>query len=92
VAAGAGIYWYRQSSQIASCRTPPTVDLRCTSEEALVAQRNAGMVLTLAAGTAAVTLAIVGILRLKSQPAPARRMGGLDCGASPFGITCGGSF
>jgi hypothetical protein len=91
VASGAGVYWYMQSSELDTCRHP-TAGLRCSSEGTLATQYNTAMLVTLGAGTAAVAMALVGILTSKPRPVSTRQHGGLDCSAGPRGITCGGSF
>ena len=92
LAAGAGYYWYRQSTELGSCRSPQD-GLHCTNESTLVAQRNFGMAATLGTGAVALTMALVGILTWnRGAAAPARRSGTLACAASTFSVTCGGRF
>jgi tetratricopeptide (TPR) repeat protein len=91
LASGAGIYWARQASQLSDCRSPKA-GLRCTDESTLAAQRTAAMTTTLVAGAAALTLAVIGILRWDPGPPPSRRHSRLDCSASPFGIACATAF
>jgi hypothetical protein len=92
LAAGAGYYWYRQSTEIDSCRNPQG-GLLCTNESTLVAQRNFGMAATLGTGAVALTMALVGILTWnRGAAAPARRSSTLACAASTFSVTCGGGF
>lgn len=92
LASGAGYYWYRQSTEIDSCRNPQG-GLLCTNESTLVTQRNVGMAATLGTGAVALTMALVGILTWnRGAAAPARRSGTLACAASTFTVTCGGRF
>ena len=88
LAAGAGYYWYRQNSELRSCRAPAS-GLRCTDEGTLSMQRNLGMTATLGTGAAALTMALVGLLTWNSGPPSAPPRAALACSASPFGITCG---
>ena len=93
VSGAAGIYWYQQSQELSSCRNPAD-GLRCTTEDALRAQRNAAMIATIGTGAAAVTLGLIGILSWdsgSSKKASPRRAA-VDCLPSGYGITCAGRF
>lgn len=94
VSGASGIYWYQQSHELSSCRNPPDPSMRCTTEDALRAQRNAAMIATIGTGAAAVTLGLIGILSWdggSSKKASPRRAA-VDCLPSGYGITCAGRF
>jgi tetratricopeptide (TPR) repeat protein len=92
LAAGAGIYWWMQNSELKSCRNPPSAGLRCTDESSIKTQWNVGLGATLGTGAAALTMAIIGILSWDSGRPPASKHSALDCTVGPFGVTCAGSF
>jgi len=91
LAAGAGIYWAMQNSELKSCRNP-SAGLRCTDESAIATQRNVGLGATVGTGAAALTMAIIGILSWNSGQPPASKHSAMDCTVGPFGVTCAGSF
>ncbi len=91
LAAGAGVYWVMQNSELASCHSPKE-NFRCTDESPLSLQRNIGVAVTLVAGAAALTMATVGILAWKSTPARPEKKRALACQVVPFGVTCGQTF
>lgn len=90
LAGGAGYYWYRQQSELDECRAPAAADMVCTTEGSLVTQRNLGVGATLGLGAAAVTAAVIGIVKWNTLPAK----GGvaLACTVLPNGAACGGRF
>jgi hypothetical protein len=90
LAGGAGVYWSIQNSNVSKCRHPASGP-SCTNESQIVSQRNAGMGVTIGAGVAAATLAIIGIVSLSSESEPHTRTS-LACSVGPFGVTCGGAF
>lgn len=89
LAAGAGVYWRTQSSELSSCRSPKS-GLRCTDEAVLVRQWNIGAATTIASGAAALTMATIGVLSWKSAPGPTNRA--LACQVGVFALTCGRAF
>jgi hypothetical protein len=91
LAAGAGVYWALQNPEIASCRAPQE-GVHCKDESALVWQRNIGIATTVAAGVAALTMATVGILSWRSEPASSERNRAFACQIGPFGLVCGRTF
>ena len=93
LASGAGVYWYKQNTELQSCRNPASGSgVRCTNEGTLSTQRNVAMATTLGVGTAALTMAVIGIFTWKSGPPSTPHPGRLACSATPFGVTCGGPF
>ena len=92
LAAGAGLYWFMQNSELKSCRNPPSASLRCTDESAIKTQWNVGLGATVGTGAAALTMAIIGILSWDSGQPPASKHSALDCTVGPFGVTCAGTF
>jgi hypothetical protein len=91
VAAGFGIYWAMQESQLYSCHHPSST-YECDVEGALTTQRNVGIGGTVVAGAAALTFSAIGVLSWHSSPPAAKKRSALDCTVSPFGVTCGGAF
>ncbi len=91
LAIGAGVYWGVQNSYITKCRNPEDDGPTCDNESDLLMQRNAGIVVTLVTGAAAVAMTTVGILTWKSEPAQPTRTS-LACGLGPFIIACSGAF
>jgi hypothetical protein len=89
VAAAAGYYWYRQGSELASCRDP-SAGVRCTNESTLSLQRNVAMGVALGGGAAALTMAVIGVLVRK--PAAASTSTRYACAVGPHGIACGRTF
>ena len=91
LSAGAGVLWFLQNKEISNCHNPPA-DQRCTNEDAIFLKRNLAVGATLAAGAAAVTLAVIGILvRSPASPAPSDPTA-LSCAVSPAGLFCAKSF
>jgi tetratricopeptide (TPR) repeat protein len=90
LAAGAGVYWRAQASELSSCRSPQS-GLRCTDEDVLVRQWNIGAAATIASGAAALTMATIGLLSWKSAPRSAPNRA-LACQVGVFALTCGRAF
>lgn len=90
-AAGAGVYWGMQYSELSSCNNPPT-DLYCKNRSTLELQRNVGAVTTLVAGAAAVTFVTLGILARRSEAGQSSRHSDIACYPGPLSLTCGSSF
>jgi tetratricopeptide (TPR) repeat protein len=91
LAAGAGIYWARQNSQLNSCRNPLN-HWACTNESTLKTQRNIGLGATVGTGAAALTMALIGILSWNSGHPSAPNHSALGCVVSPSSIACERSF
>ncbi len=91
IAAGAGIYWGVQGSELASCRAAQT-GYRCTDKSSLVLERNIGATTTIVTGAAALAMATIGILSWKSASARPTRDGALACRVGVFGLSCGRTF
>jgi tetratricopeptide (TPR) repeat protein len=91
LAVGTGVYWRLQESELSSCHAPAP-GFRCTDESALVQQRNIGVVSTIVAGTAALTMVTIGVLSWKSAPRGTTPKQALACQVGVFGITCGRTF
>jgi hypothetical protein len=84
---GAGIYWYKQNSELDTCRHP-TAGLRCTNESAVKTRSNLALGTMIGTGAAALTMALVGILTWDFGPTAASKQNAAGCTAGPFGISC----
>lgn len=91
LAAGAGVYWGLQISELNTCRVGKS-GFRCTDESALVQQRNLGAATTIVAGAAALTMVTIGVLSWKSAPPRSAPKQSLACRIGVFGLTCGRAF
>ena len=91
LAGGAGIYLYTRQTQLDNCHNPAP-GLGCTNESSMKTWRNVALGMTIGAGAAALTMALIGILSWDSGPAASQPQSALNCVVSPVGIACGGSF
>jgi len=93
LAGGAAALLIEENSQLNSCHHPTDTNMRCTNESAIKAMWGTSLGLTIAAGAAAVTMAIVGILSWDSGAATSRQShSALNCAVSPFGVACAARF
>jgi hypothetical protein len=92
LAAGFGVYWAIQESQLYSCRHPTNSSVVCDTEGALTTQRSFAIGATLGTGAAALAMGLIGVLSWHSSPPAAKKHSALDCTVSPFGVSCGGAF
>jgi len=90
-AGGAAAYWHLEDSELRACRNP-SQSFHCTNESTVRTMWYTGLSATIAAGAAALTMAVVGILTWSSGSAAAKKHSALDCTASPLGVACGGPF
>jgi hypothetical protein len=90
---GAGIYWWKESAELDSCRKPDQ-GKRCTNEGTIRRWRNLAMGTTIGAGAAAVSLALWGILSWEPAPSPSAIVWPslVRCVPGPFALTCVGRF
>ncbi len=90
---GAGVYWWKENAELASCRRPEE-GKRCTNEGTLRVWRNVAMGTTIGAGAAAMSLALWGILSWDSTPSPSAAVwpGLVRCVPGAFALTCLGRF
>jgi hypothetical protein len=88
---GAGIYLYTRQTQLDNCHNPAP-DLQCTNESSMKTWRNVALGMTIGAGVAALTMALIGILSWDSGPAPSPAPSALNCMVSPLGVSCGSTF
>jgi tetratricopeptide (TPR) repeat protein len=92
VSAGAGALWLFQNKEFTSCHNPPSDQLRCNNESAILTKRNLAVGATLGTGVAAISLAVIGILtRDPTGPSPGNHSA-LSCTVLPSGFLCAKSF
>jgi hypothetical protein len=93
VALGAGTWWLDRSNELSKCNDPPTgISLPCGQRSTIQTQRNLALGTTLAAGAAAVTMAVVGIVRWNLTPNAPSNRGAIACSVFPAGLVCGRTF
>lgn len=89
---GAGTWWLLRNKELTSCHNPPQGYPPCINESAISGERNLAMGATLATGAAAITLAVIGMLRGDpAGPAPSARSA-LSCTVLPSGLLCSKAF
>jgi hypothetical protein len=91
LAGGAGIYLYTRQTQLDNCHNPAP-DLQCTNESSMKTWRNVALGMTIGAGAAALTMALIGIFSWDSGPAPSQAPSAFNCMVSPLGVSCGSTF
>jgi hypothetical protein len=91
LAGGAGIYLYTRQTELDKCHNPAPY-LQCTNESSVKTWRNVALGMTIGAGAAALTMALIGILSWDSGPAPSQAPSALNCMVSPLGVSCGSTF
>ena len=92
LAGGAGYYLYTRQTQLDNCHNPAP-DLQCTNESSMKTWRNVALGMTIGAGVAALTMALIGILSWDSAgPAPSQAPSAFNCMVSPLGVSCGSTF
>jgi tetratricopeptide (TPR) repeat protein len=93
LSAGAGVGWWYENSQLTKCHNPPSPDLACNSQnvDSIRLMRNLAVGGTIAAGAAAITMAVIGFLTHEpaSEHVASR---GLQCVPTPSGVWCQRSF
>jgi len=92
LAGGAGYYLYTRQTQLDNCHNPAP-DLQCTNESSMKTWRNVALGMTIGAGVAALTMALIGILSwdsagARSQPGPQR----IQLYGEPARVSCGSTF
>ncbi len=92
-ALGAGAWWLDRSNEYSKCTGEPPLGYNpCDNKNTIQSQRNLALGATLAAGAAAVTMAVVGIVSWNlTSNAPANR-GSIACSVFPAGLMCGRTF
>lgn len=86
----AGAWWIFEDAQLRSCRDSSD-GLGCDNQSAIESRRNLAIGGTAIAGTAAATMAVIGVLRRKIvSDASAERS--LSCVVGPAGISCTKAF
>jgi hypothetical protein len=91
LAGGAGYYLYTRQTQLDNCHNP-AFGLQCTNESSMKTWRNVALGMTIGAGAAALTMALIGILSWDSGPAPSQAPSAFNCMVSPLGVSCGSTF
>lgn len=89
-AAGAGVYWGLQITELSTCRNHP-VGVRCKDESSLQMQWDLGAAATLVTGAAAITFVTIAILTRRSEIEHSRKTT-VACAPGPLSLTCGGRF
>ncbi len=95
VSAGAGVGWWYENREVTNCNNPPPAanggPQKCDNKSTVLLLRNLSVGGTIAAGAAAVTMAILGVVT--HQPASDQvALGGLVCTPTLSGVWCQRSF
>jgi hypothetical protein len=91
VSGGAAYLWWFQNNELKRCHNPPSGP-PCINPSAILSRRNQAVGATLAAGVAAVTLTVIGMLSGDSAPSVPTARSALACSVSPTGLSCTKAF
>jgi hypothetical protein len=93
VALGGGAWWLDRNNELNKCSDPPVgYSSPCYQKNTIQTQRNLALGATLAAGAAAVTMAVVGIVSWNLTPHAPANHGAIACSVFPAGLVCGRTF
>ena len=90
VSGGAGYLWWFENNELKRCHPPD--GRTCNNGSAITSRRNLALGTTLAAGAAAVTMAVIGILSLDPGPSLPAAKSALACTVSFSGFLCAKTF
>ena len=90
VSGGAGYLWWLENNELKRCHPPD--GRTCTNGSAITSRRNLALGTTLAAGAAAVTMAVIGMLSLDPSPSLPADKSALACTVSFSGFLCAKTF